>query len=96
MPIPEPLKPDQLYTICDPATLELFGEGEKDGSSDSLGQDRAMEAIRFGVGIKREGYNIFAYGAPGTGKHTLIRRHLETLELEAGTDRAAHQGEFPF
>ena len=78
MPLPEPLKPDQLYTICDPVTLELSGVGDKGGSPDSLGQDRAMEAIRFGVGIKREGYNIFAYGAPGTGKHSLVRRHLET------------------
>lgn len=78
MPIPEPLKPDQLYTICDPESLELPGESDKGASSDNLGQDRAMEAIRFGIGIKREGYNIFALGAPGTGKHTLVRRHLET------------------
>lgn len=79
MPIPEPLKPDQLYTNCDPDDLKLSGGGEAAEISDSLGQDRAMEAIRFGVGIKREGYNIFAYGAPGTGKHTLIRRHLDSV-----------------
>jgi lon-related putative ATP-dependent protease len=78
MPVPEPLTPDQMYTICDPADLDLASMDKEIAVSDSLGQDRAMEAIRFGVGIKRDGYNIFAHGAPGTGKHTLIRRHLET------------------
>jgi len=78
MPVPKPLTPDQLYTICDPDELKLSRAGKTADMSDSLGQDRAMEAIRFGVGIKREGYNIFALGAPGTGKHTLVRRHLET------------------
>lgn len=80
MPLPEPLTPDQLYTACDPAGLDVSG-GDDMSVSDSLGQDRAMEAIQFGVGIKREGFNIFAFGAPGTGKHTLVRRHLEKAAI---------------
>ena len=27
--------------------------------------------------MKRHGYNVFAYGAPGTGKHALVRHELE-------------------
>lgn len=77
MPIPEPLSPDQLYTACNPDDLEPLEAGDTADLSDSLGQRRALEAIRFGVGIKRDGFNIFAHGAPGTGKHALVRRHLE-------------------
>ena len=75
MRIPEPLTPDQLYTKCDPE--DLPPPGETDEVSDDLGQERALDAIRFGVGIRRHGYNIFVYGPPGTGKYPLARRQIE-------------------
>ena len=75
MRLPEPLPPDQLYTKCDPE--ELPPAGETTHGSDDLGQERALDAVRFGVGIRRHGYNIFAHGAPGTGKHALVRRQIE-------------------
>jgi hypothetical protein len=33
-----------------------------------VGQPRAAAAVEFGTGIGRKGFNIFAFGAPGTGK----------------------------
>jgi len=36
-----------------------------------------MSAIRFGVKMNRQGYNIFALGPAGLGKHTLVRRTVE-------------------
>ena len=75
MRIPEPLSPDQLYTKCDPE--DLPPSGETDEVSDDLGQERALDAVRFGVGIRRHGYNIFVHGAPGTGKYPLARRQIE-------------------
>jgi predicted ATP-dependent protease len=42
-----------------------------------LGQDRAMQAVRFGTGMRRDGYNLFALGPPGLGKHDVVRRYLE-------------------
>ena len=73
--LPKPLVPDQLYTKCDPE--ELPRSGEADGASDDLGQERALAAVRFGVDIRRHGYNLFVYGAPGTGKYPLTRRQIE-------------------
>ncbi len=73
--LPKPLAPDRLYAKCDPADLPSFREGG--AASDGLGQERALDAIRFGVGIRRHGYNIFAHGAPGTGKYPLVRRYIE-------------------
>ena len=41
-----------------------------------IGQDRAVGALRFGVGIRRHGYNLFAIGPAGVGKQTLLGRFL--------------------
>ena len=77
MTLPTPLKPDQLYTICHPADLKASAKEAVADVTDSFAQDRALDAIRVGTGIKRDGYNIFAYGTPGTGKHAHVRRHLQ-------------------
>ncbi|MEO8401101.1 MAG: ATP-binding protein [Gammaproteobacteria bacterium] len=41
-----------------------------------VGQERAIEALNFGIGIKSDGYNIFAMGPSGIGKRSLISRIL--------------------
>jgi lon-related putative ATP-dependent protease len=65
-----------LRTACD------FG-GLSFGTSDELldlpglvGQERALGAIRTGIGIRRKGFNVFAFGPPGAGKHTMIDQLL--------------------
>jgi len=42
-----------------------------------LAQDRAVAAIRFGIGMRRHGYNIFALGPTGAGKHAVVREFFE-------------------
>jgi len=39
--------------------------------------DRAVAAVRFAIGMKHHGFNLFAMGPEGTGKYSLIRRFLE-------------------
>ncbi len=38
---------------------------------------RAMDAIRFGTGIRHDGYNLFVLGPSGIGKSSMVRRFLE-------------------
>jgi len=76
MAAPQPLKPDQLYRRCLPAELPFQSTAELQDLGHLLGQDRAIEALRFGVGIQRPGYNLYALGATGTGKHSTIDRFL--------------------
>jgi predicted ATP-dependent protease len=71
------LKPDDLYQRCDPDRLPFQTTQDLEPLNGSPGQPRALEALRFGVGIDRDGYNVFAFGAPGTGKHTMVRQVLE-------------------
>jgi lon-related putative ATP-dependent protease len=73
----KPLNPELLRTRCDPDQFSFKTTAELEPLSGNLGQERAIEALRFGVGIRHEGYNLFAYGPSGTGKSTLVRRYAE-------------------
>lgn len=45
-----------------------------------IGQQRAINAIRTGLNVKSEGYNIFVTGLTGTGRTTTIKHLLEQLD----------------
>ena len=68
-----PLPPALLYRSCDPAELPFDQAGELEDLLEPIGQDRAVEAVQFAVAMRRKGYNVYALGASGTGKHTLVR-----------------------
>ena len=69
----QPLSPDVLYHGCDPALLGFKDTSELEDISESVGQERALEAIRFGISIPRKGFNLFLMGPAGTGKYTAAR-----------------------
>ena len=73
----EPLSPDLLYQRCDPAAFSFTTTAELEEPNEVLGQERALEALRFGLGMARDGYNLFALGPPGLGKHAVVRRIIE-------------------
>ncbi|MCX7991322.1 MAG: AAA family ATPase [Proteobacteria bacterium] len=58
------------------------GQIKKEGFFDI--QKSAIEAIEFGLDIKSDGYNIFALGEPGLGKHHLI---LEITKQKALSEK---------
>lgn len=66
-----------LYHVCDLSDLTFTTTDEVEEISEHIGQSRAMEALKFGVDIKHEGYNLFALGSTGLGKHTTVKEHLE-------------------
>ena len=68
-----PLPAALLYRPCDPAELPFDLVSELEDPLGPIGQDRAVEAVQFAVAMRRKGYNVYALGASGTGKHTVIR-----------------------
>jgi predicted ATP-dependent protease len=76
MPLPAPLPPEKLYRVCDPAALGFETTDELPDFDEILGQPRAVEAMRFGIDIRRQGYNIFVLGPQGAGRYTLIGEFL--------------------
>ena len=70
------LPPEMLYKRCKPDDLTFETTAELKTGIEIPGQARAAEAVQFGIGIDREGYNIFALGPAGTGKHFLVEHFL--------------------
>ncbi|MEA5096994.1 MAG: ATP-binding protein [Burkholderiaceae bacterium] len=80
------LLPEQLYRRCDPAILPFNSTAQIDIKPDWLGQERVFEAVKFAVGMRHAGFNLFVMGEPGAGRRGLISRFL--------TERA-HGGNAP-
>jgi lon-related putative ATP-dependent protease len=79
---PAPLPVSALRRVRDPARLSFAGTDELPDLGRVIGQDRAVGALEFGFGIRREGYNLYVMGPPGIGKHSLVRRVLEARAEE--------------
>ena len=73
----KPLKPKALYRTSPVAALAFRSTDELADLEVALGQERAVEALEFGVGMRQDGYNLFVLGPAGTGRHALVRRILE-------------------
>ena len=82
---PLKLAASELCRGCDPALFAFQTTDELESLTQVLGQARAVEAIRFGVGIGCDGYNLFAMGAEGVGRHTVVRQYLEQRAPQRGT-----------
>jgi lon-related putative ATP-dependent protease len=77
MPHLSHLAADLLCRRTDPSSFPFETTADLEDFPGVVGQDRAVEAIRFGIGIHRSGYNLFALGPPATGKHTIVRQFVE-------------------
>jgi len=75
------LDPDAMYHHCDITEFPFHTTAELEKYTDILGQDRAIEAIKFGIGIKHDGYNLYVMGPAGTGKHTIIQQFLAQIAV---------------
>ncbi len=73
----QPLNPSELYRQCDPDQFSFETTADLPTMDDVIGQPRAVEAIRFGIGIQQEGYNIFALGPAGTGKRSILEHNFK-------------------
>ncbi len=74
------LEVDQVFHACDldKFTFNTTADLEPiESLSDALGQPRAVESLRFGSGMQHHGYNIFALGQPGTGRHSMVEQVLK-------------------
>lgn len=80
---PERLAPELLRWRCDPTTLGFASTRELDPVPGIIGQDEAVEALRFGLEIHAPGQNIYVRGLKGTGRQTTVRKLLEDIRPEA-------------
>ena len=76
----DPLSADKLRWHCDPDSLPFDSTKEVEPLAGVVGQDSAVDAIRFGLECDAPGQNIFVRGLTGTGRMGLVRRMLEELQ----------------
>lgn len=70
--------PQQLCQSIPEGVLTFNHTGELDGFHGVLGQERAINAIQFGVAMRRPGYNIFVMGDVGTGRSSYVQDYLKS------------------
>lgn len=73
----KPLEPERLRKVCDATQLGFQSTAEVEPLREAIGQDLAMQAVRFGLELDHPGYNVYAVGLPGSGRATMIRQLLE-------------------
>ena len=67
-----------LTQSINPSALTFADTRELETFQGVLGQDRAVNAIQFGVAMQRPGYNIFVMGETGTGRSSYVRDYLKS------------------
>ena len=83
---PYRLAPERLRWRCDPGQFAFeTTEDMQDCPIHIIGQDRAMEALRLGLSMGSEGYNIFVTGDVGSGRSTVVKRMLQESKDAPGS-----------
>lgn len=72
----KPLSADQLRTQCKAAELPFKTTAELADLPGILGQERALQAVEFGIGVHHRGFNLYVMGPSGLGKHGIMRKYL--------------------
>ena len=82
------LAPDALTRPFAPDQFNFTTTDDLEPFRGVLGQERAVEALQFGVAMPRAGYNVFVMGEPGTGRFSFVQRYLkaEAKRLETPAD----------
>ena len=68
----KPLPANKLFTPCRDEQFSFQTTDELDEVDVVIGQERAMDALQFGIRIAGKGYNVFALGPSGAGKLTAV------------------------
>jgi lon-related putative ATP-dependent protease len=67
----------ELYRSCDPSEFSFKTTDDLPLLKETIGQERALRSLDFGLGIQDDGFNIYILGESGTGKMTTIKNILK-------------------
>ena len=73
------LKPKDLAWRCPLSWLPRRDSTSIEPASTIVAQDRAVDAIAFGLAMRGIGFNVFVTGMSGTGRLTTIKSFVERL-----------------
>ncbi len=70
------LKPEDLYRCCDLSSLKFNTTADIGKFEGTIGQEKALKSLDFGLSLTSAGFNIYVLGESGTGKMRTIRTLL--------------------
>jgi lon-related putative ATP-dependent protease len=70
------LTPEQLRWNCDPEQFDFATTAEIPELEVTIGQERALKSIDFGLGMRESGFNLYLTGEVGTGRTSTIKNIL--------------------
>jgi lon-related putative ATP-dependent protease len=70
---PSGLPPESLRRRADLSGLPFETTEDLEGVHGTVGQERAVRALSFGVAIRREGFHVYALGPDDTHKREIVR-----------------------
>ena len=79
------ISPEEAYHRCDPDSFSFETTSEVEELSHFIGQDRALEAVNFGIGMQQQGFNLFVVGPEGSGRHTVVESFIHDKASKEAT-----------
>jgi len=71
------LSAEEIRLKCNSDVITCKTTEELTPLREIIGQERAVRALKFGLSIKGQGFNVYAAGYPGTGRTTAVKSFLE-------------------
>jgi lon-related putative ATP-dependent protease len=68
---------EKLRRVCDPTFMQCESTHDLVPLGEIIGQERAVRALKFGLGIRNHGFNMYVAGYPGTGRKTAVKNFVE-------------------
>jgi Lon-like LonC helical domain len=72
-----PLPVEKLRNVCDVNFMHCESTKDLVPLSEIIGQERAVRALKFGLGIRNHGFNMYVAGYSGTGRKTAVKNFVE-------------------
>ena len=69
----------ELKTICNPDVFEFNDTSELEAINTSIGQERGIKALEFGINVDIKGYNLYLEGPSGVGKTMYAKNYLDKI-----------------
>ena len=70
------ITPKEAYHHCNADELPFETTAEVEKLTRYIGQDRALEAVEFGISMHHRGFNLFVIGPEGSGRHTVVQSFI--------------------
>jgi len=70
---------NKLRIKCNENIFKFKDTSEVTPFRDIIGQDRAVESMKFGLRIRQKGYNVYMSGVTGTGKTSFAEKYIKSV-----------------